>query len=238
LKLNIQSEKELNRVITSYTTSDGLNSIDDRRRPERHQLGMYLAMLKKQYGKGLFPMVVEELSPKNDPPDYIIKLPKRMTIGLEVTEATNENYRKEEHQKTNNLEEGELYSEGIDGTIYLNTLEAPNVNKSMVYKKNAEAIFDAITRKTKSLERIRIKKCSENHLGIWPNLPLAIWMNSEKALNIVERHLTEVLKDELFSGFFDRIFILQNPGERQYLFCLERLKYTYRAIPLRSAFYK
>ena len=236
MKLNVQSEKELNRIITGYTTSDGLKSIDDRRRPERHQLGMYLALLRKNKRKGIFPMVVEELSPKNDPPDYIIKLPKKMTIGLEVTEATNENYRKEEHQKTNDLKEGEVYSEGVDGTIYLDHMEAPPVNKSLVYKKNADAIFDAITRKTKILERIRLKKCSVNHLGIWPNMPQAIWLNSEKALNIVERHLTETLNGELFSGFFDRIFILQNPGERQYLFCFERFKYTYRAIPLRSAF--
>ena len=238
MKLNIQSQKELNRIITGFTTSAGLKSIDNRRRPERHQLGMYLSLLKKNKKSGIYPMVIEVLSPKNDPPDFIFRMPNGNTIGLEVTEATNENYRKEERQKTNDLEEGEVYSEGIDGTIYLNNQEAPDVNKSEVYEKNAEAIFNAITRKTKSLERIRIKKCSENHLGIWPNLPLAVWMKSEKSLDIVERHLTEMLKGELFSGFFDRIFILRNPGERQYSFCLEKQKYTYKAIPLRSAFNK
>lgn len=229
MKLNIQSENELNRIITGFTTSEGLKHIDDRRRPERHQLGMYLALLKKNVSQGIFPMVVEELSPKNDPPDYIIKLPKRMTIGLEVTEATDQEYRKEEHQKNMNSESAENDS-GVE--------DKGKANRSLVYKKNAEAIFDAITRKTKCLERIRIKKCSENHLGIWPNMPQATWLNSEKALNIVERHLTETLNNELFSGFFDRIFILQNPSERQYLFCFERFKYTYRAIPLRSAFKK
>jgi hypothetical protein len=227
LKLNVQSEKELNRIITGFTTSDGLKSIDDRRRPERHQLGMYLALLRKNKGKGIFPMVVEELSPKNDPPDYIIKLPKKMTIGLEVTEATDQEYRKEEHLKNINSDSLENASGEED---------RGKANRSLVYKRNADAIFDAITRKTKILERIRLKKCSVNHLGIWPNMPQAIWLNSEKALNIVERHLTETLNGELFSGFFDRIFILQNPGERQYLFCFERFKYTYRAIPLRSAF--
>ncbi len=235
MKLNVQSEKEFNRIISRYTTVAGLKSINDRRQPERNQLGMYLAMLKKHNGK-VIPMVIDELSPNNDPPDYIIRLANGNTIGLELTEATDEDYKKEEHQKAREPEAEQFDLEGADGAIYLDSQKAPKVDRSLVYKKNAEAIFDAITRKTKCLERIRIKNCSETHLGIWPNMPLANWLNSEKALNIVEKHLSEVLQNELFRGFFDRIFILQNPNERQYLFCFERFKFTYRAIPLRSAF--
>lgn len=149
---------------------------------------------------------------KRERPDFLLVSGDRH-IGIEVTEAVNQEY-----AKATTLPETEIEGATIDPSLFKwgtpdrklhelrsivsrKKLTGPGWEGMSVEREYAEAVFDVITAKTKKLQTIGFKRFVENWLAIYCNITLPA-LKLEDANEFFVEKATHYWRDGGFSTVF------------------------------------
>ena len=178
----------------------------------------YLLSTLNNSNRLAFPIRID----KSESPDFTMTLNENTSIGVEITEAIQEDY-----VQTETLPEAQLPESVVDRSCFKwngprkplkekrdiasrTALSGPIWAGDDPEKEFAQAIKDITLKKTRNLNKDDFQRFDENWLGIYDGLCLPM-INTEKEKEIAARYANSALepywRESSFSHIFNHIFV-------------------------------